>query len=42
VAAIKELLDRVMAGAVQPIQGTLEYGISQQVADGSGRTPAAR
>ena len=33
VAAIKELLDRGYGRAVQPIQGTLEYGVSQQLAE---------
>ena len=32
-AAIKELLDRGYGRAVQPIQGTMEYGVSQQLAE---------
>jgi hypothetical protein len=30
VAAIKELLDRGYGKAMQPIQGTVKYGISEQ------------
>jgi len=33
VAAIKELLDRGYGRAVQPIVGTVEHGISQQLAE---------
>jgi len=33
VAAIKELLDRGYGRAVQPIQGTMEDGVSQQLAE---------
>jgi hypothetical protein len=32
VAAIREPLDRGHGRAVQPIQGTMEYGVSQQLA----------
>ena len=33
VAAIKELLDRGYGKAMQPIQGTVEYGISEQLSE---------
>jgi hypothetical protein len=33
VAACRELLDRGNGRAVQPIQGTMEYGVSQQLAE---------
>jgi hypothetical protein len=33
VAAIKELLDRGYGKAMQPIKGTVEYGISQQLSE---------
>jgi hypothetical protein len=33
VAAIKELLDRGYGKAMQPIQGTVDYGISEQLAE---------
>jgi hypothetical protein len=33
VAAIKELLDRGYGRAVQPIEGTMKYGVSEQLAE---------
>jgi hypothetical protein len=33
VAAIKELLDRSYGRAVQPIEGSVTYGVSEQLAE---------
>jgi len=33
VAAIKELLDRGYGRAVQPIEGSMTYGVSEQLAE---------
>jgi len=33
VAAIKELLDRGYGRAVQPIEGSVTYGVSEQLAE---------
>jgi hypothetical protein len=33
VAACREILDRAYGKAMQPIQGTMEYGVSEQLTD---------
>jgi hypothetical protein len=33
VAACREILDRAYGKAMQPIQGTMEYGVSQQLSE---------
>jgi hypothetical protein len=33
VAACREILDRAYGKAMQPIQGTVDYGISEQLAE---------
>jgi len=42
VAAIKELLDRGYGRAVQPIEGSVTYGVSEQLAERSRRMRAVR
>jgi hypothetical protein len=33
VAACREILDRAYGKAVQPVQGTMEYGVSEQLTE---------